>query len=400
LLVLSLCTAAADWPRFGGPTGDFQISPLDSPLRWPDGGPKRLWERPLGEGYSGIVVEGSSLYTMFRREDKQEVVVRLDTETGKTRWEYAYDAPLPADYDRFNSTGPRATPLIAGDRLFTAGAGGKLHCLDRKTGKVIWSRDIVKDFHGQIRINGYAASPIAWRDTVIVLPWAPDGAIMALRLSDGSVVWKKHSFMVSYATPMVIKFAGHEQLIAQFSDEVTGLNPDSGELLWSFPHTNDQKVNASSPVWSNDGFMFLSSAYSGAGRMLHLFTDGSATKVEEVWSQRLVRVHHSDAVRIGDIIYASSGDNGPCPLAAAEFKTGKVLWRDRSFPKASLIAIGNQLLILDEDGNLALATPGEKGLDVHGKIAVLKSNAWTPPTLVGKRVYMRDRSTIVSFSFE
>ena len=116
----------------------------------------------------------------------------LDADTGKTLWEFAYDAPLPADFDRFNTTGPRATPLIAGDKLFTVGAGGKMYCLDRNTGKAVWNHDFIKDFNGQIRVNGYAASPIEWRDTVIVLPNAPGAAIMALRQSDGSVVWKKH----------------------------------------------------------------------------------------------------------------------------------------------------------------------------------------------------------------
>src|SRR5205823_1324262 len=117
-VMIPVCLGAADWPQFGGPTGDFQ-APTDAvPLRWPAGGPKRIWQRPLGEGYSGIVIFGSSLYTMYRRDDKQEVIVSMDTTSGKTLWEYGYDAPLPADFDRHNTTGPRATPLIVGSLLF------------------------------------------------------------------------------------------------------------------------------------------------------------------------------------------------------------------------------------------------------------------------------------------
>jgi outer membrane protein assembly factor BamB len=394
LIVLILPLGAADWPRFGGPTGDFRIALPDSPLRWPEGGPKPLWQRSLGDGYSSIVVAGAALYTMYRREDKQEVVVSLDADTGKTLWEYSYDAPLPADFDRFSaSDGPRASPLIVGDLLFTVGAAGKMHALNRHNGKVVWSHDFISDFDGKIRVNGYAPSPIAWRDTVIVFPNAPNAAVAALRQSTGEVVWKKHSFLVSYATPILINASGRDQFVTQFSDHVTGLDPASGDLLWSYPHTNEEKVNAAIPVWREDGFLFLSNAYGGGSKMLHLDQAGG-TKVEELWTQRLVRIHHSDPVRIGDIIYAATGDLGPCPLSATELKTGRVLWRDRNFPKASLVAVGDQLLILDEDGTLALGTPGEKGLDIHGKIAVLAANSWTPPTVVGKRIYLRDRSTI------
>lgn len=399
LLALPLC--AADWPGFGGPTGDFQVAPSEPPLRWPEGGPKKLWQHELGDGYSSIVAAGTTLYTMYRRGDQQEVIVSLDTENGKTLWEYVYDAPLPADFDRFNaSTGPRATPLIAGDRLFAVGAGGQMHCLDRRRGEVIWKRDLIRDFGGRLRINGYAPSPIAWRDTVIVFPNAPHAAIAALRQSTGEVLWKRHSFLVSYATPILVRFAGRDQLIAQFSDEVAGLDPDSGDLLWSHPHGNDQKVNAALPVWSGDGLLFLSTAYNGGSRMLRLLAEPGATRVEQLWTQRLVRVHHTDAVRIRDTIYAATGDLGPCPLSATEIQTGHVLWRERGFQEASLVAVGDQLLILDEDGTLALATPGETGLEIHGKTAVLSSNSWTPPTLVGRRVYLRDRRQIAALELQ
>src|SRR6185369_713263 len=172
---------AAEWPRFGGPTSDFQIAGAD--LSWPPGGPKIRWKRELGAGYSGIAVEGTSLYTMHRRDDQLEVVSCLDADTGKTNWEFSYDAPLPADYDRHNGTGPRVTPLIDENLMFTVGAGGKMHCIDRRTHKALWSKEFIADFGGSIRVNGYAPSVVGWRDTVIVMPNGPGAAIVALRKS-------------------------------------------------------------------------------------------------------------------------------------------------------------------------------------------------------------------------
>jgi outer membrane protein assembly factor BamB len=397
LLTIPVCLFAADWPRFGGPNGDFHLP--EATLRWPEGGPKKVWQRALGEGYSGVVNEGPTLYTMYRR-GAQEVAIAMEAETGKAIWEFAYDAPLPADFDVSNTTGPRATPLISGDVLYIAGAGGKFHCLDRKTGKPRWSHDLIGEFGGELRHNGYSASPLAWKDTVIVFPWAPGAAIMALRKSDGAVAWKQHSFVVSYSSPMLIQVGGRNQILMQFSDEVTGLDPSNGNLLWKFPHTNNEKVNVALPVWRGDGLMFLSSGYGTGGRLLSLTQDGDTTRVEQVWTQPIVRVHHSDMVRIGDLLLAASGDMGPCPLTATDVKTGKLLWRDRTFPKASLVAVGKQLLILDEEGVLGLATPTETGLTVHGKMAVLENNSWTPPTVVGTRVYVRDRKNLAAYLFE
>jgi outer membrane protein assembly factor BamB len=404
VLALFVCLHAAalveDWPRFGGPSGDFQVPAPSAPLRWPSAGPKTIWKRTLGDGYASIAVEGQTLFTMYRHDGK-EFVVSLDANTGKTIWEFSYDAPLQPAFDHAATEGPRSTPLIAGDAIITSGVTAKVHCLDKKTGKIRWSRDLVHDFDGQLRNNGYSASPLAWKDTVIVTPWAPNAAIAALKISDGTLVWKKHSYVVSYSSPTILKIGGQEQLVTMFSNEVTGLDPANGNLIWSFPHANPGTlVNVALPVLGDDGLMFLSSGYGTGARALKITGSGASTKVEQVWEQALVRVHHSDVVRIGDVAYGASGDVGPCPLTATDVKMGKLLWRDRTFPKASLVAVGSQLILVDEDGNLGLATPGPKGLEVQGKAQVLQNISWTPPTVIGKRIYLRDLKTIMAVELE
>ncbi len=136
-LVLSLAAAAqgSDWPQWGGPARDFKSEAKGLAAAWPEGGPRRLWSRELGEGYSAIAAEGGRLFTMYRR-GAQDVVVALDAATGKTVWEYAYDAPFSAEYSMENGPGPHATPTVAGALVFAAGPTGKLHALDKKTGKL------------------------------------------------------------------------------------------------------------------------------------------------------------------------------------------------------------------------------------------------------------------------
>ena len=177
------------------------------------------------------------------------------------------------------------------------------------------------------------------------------------------------------------------------------MDPDDGRVLWSHPHTNTQKGSVAIPGWA-DGLLLVSSAYDGGSQALRLTLEGNTWKAEQAWTHRQMRVHHSDMVRIGRTVYAASGDMGTCPLAAVDLATGKLLWRDRTFPKASLLVTGKRLLILDEDGNLAMATPNEKGLEIHGRIQAMEATSWTPPTVVGTRVYLRDHHNIAAYSFQ
>jgi outer membrane protein assembly factor BamB len=150
------------------------------------------------------------------------------------------------------------------------------------------------------------------------------------------------------------------------------------------------------PVWGSDKLLFISSGYDGGSRVIKLSRSGDKTNVEEVWAHRLMRVHFTDAIRVGDVVYGSSGDFGPAPFTAVDVKTGKVLWRNRSFPRASFLFADGRFIILDEDGQLLLATATQEGLTVISKTQLLGSQAWTVPSLAGTRLYVRDRKNIMA----
>jgi outer membrane protein assembly factor BamB len=405
LCLLAACAASSaaqanDWPQWGGPQRNFVSGAKGLAAAWPEGGPRRLWGRELGEGYSAIAAEGERLFTMYRRGN-QDVVVALDAATGKTLWEYAYDAPFSADYSMENGPGPHATPTVAGERVFTAGPTGKLHALDKKTGKLLWGHDLMSEYKGTLRVNGYACSPLVYRDTVIMQVGGAGNSLMAFRQKDGSVAWKRHDFKNSPSSPLVISVGGQDQLVAFMYDEVVGVEPQTGELLWSHPHKTEFGLNVSTPVWGDDNLLFISSSYGGGSRGLRL-TRGKEgkTTVEEVWAHALMRVHYGNAVRLGDFVYASSGDFGTAPFTALNVKTGKIAWRDRTLARASLLAADGRLILLDEDGNLILATPTPEGLKVHSKAELLKNNAWTVPTLAGTRLYVRDRKNVIALDMK
>jgi outer membrane protein assembly factor BamB len=382
-----------DWTQFGGPHRDFMLDVKGLAAAWPEAGPKQLWTRELGNGYSQIIADKGKLYTMYRKGE-QEIVISLDGASGKTLWEYGYKAVVTNQMT--HAIGPRATPLVVGKLLYAFGALGNFHCFDKQSGKVIWSHDVMTEFKAPLPDECYGSSPLAYKNTVIIPVGAPGASLMAFNQKDGSVVWKKQDFVISNSSPILIKVGAQDQLVMVMQENIVGLDPNNGELLWSHPHKNKTKTNVSTPVWGNDNLLFCSSAYDSGGRMLKLTKDGNKTRVEEVWFQRLLRIHFTNVIRLGDTLYGSSGDFGPAPFTAIDARTGTLLWRDRGVARASFIYADGRFILMDEDGNLALASPTQAGLKMHSKVQLLTNTAWTPPTLAGKSLYLRDLKTIMA----
>jgi len=385
---------SGSWLQWGGPNRNFKADSKGLASSWPENGPKRLWSRELGDGHSTVIAEGNTLYTMYSKGE-QETVIALAADTGKTIWEHSYEATAQGMNLEYGK-GPHATPLIVGNNLYTAGARAKVHCLDKKTGKVIWMHDLWQEYKGTFEDRGYSCSPIAYKNTIILTVGGAGQALAAFNQKDGKMVWKKHDFMTSPNSHIIINVDGQDQLVAFLGKEIIGVDPNNGDLLWSHPHVTEWGLNISMPVWGEDNLLFLSSAYSGGSRVLKLARAGGKTTPTEVWFHRRLRIHHSNAIRVGDLVYGSSGDFGPAFFTAVDVKTGKTLWQDRSFPKVNFIYAEGKFIMLDEDGNLTLASATPEGLKVLSKAELLRSRAWTAPTLVGTKLYARDRKSIVA----
>jgi len=391
------------WVQWGGPNRNFKAESKGLAMSWPSSGPRQIWSRDLGEGHSSIIVDGSRLYTMYRpagllskiKRSEEEVVVAIDANTGKTIWEQRYPAPT-AGLDFEYGAGPHATPLVAGNRIYTSGTNKQIHALDKQTGKVIWFHDLVKEFNAKPSGRGYTCSPIAYKNTVIVTAGGSEQSVMAFNQQDGKVAWKNQSFALAPASPILINLDGQDQLVVFGGDEVIGLDPNNGGLLWSHPHKTEWGLNISTPVWGDDKLLFISSAYNSGSRLLQLAKTGDKTTVKELWFTNKMRVHIGTVIRIADHVYGSSGDFGPAFINAVDLKTGKVAWQERGFARATFLYADGKFILLDEDGTLALATMTPTGMNVHAKAEVLSSIAWTVPTLVGTRLYLRDRKTMMA----
>ena len=400
--------AAGEWRQWGGPNRNFLSGTVELADRWPDTGPRVRWSRPLGLGHSSIVVDEDRLFTLYRpgREvsrsgpwEREEAVIALDAATGETLWEYTYPSE-PLNFS--HGAGPHATPLVVGARVFTAGTNKQIHAFDKATGRLVWSHDLVNDFGAPPTLirpavkAGYACSPIAYKDTVILSAGGRGQAVMAFRQSDGAVVWKSGDFLVAQAAPILIDFDGQMQVVVVGGQTINGLDPDTGELLWSHGHDTSGDMNNSMPVWGDDRVLFVTSAYNGGSRALRLRRQGDRTRVEELWFTNRLQIMFANAIRIGDHVYGTSGGFGPAFLTALDITTGELAWQERGFGRSSLLYADGKAIILDEDGSLVLARLSAEGLQVLSKTQLFDTTSWTVPALVGTTLYARDRERIMA----
>jgi outer membrane protein assembly factor BamB len=384
-----------EWGQWGGPERNFQVPARPIAAQWPAGGPKVLWKRSLPFGSSSIAVDGARLFTMYRDGDN-EVVLALDDATGKTVWEYRYPAPFLKGMNMNTGPGPHATPLVVGDRLFTAGVTGKFHCLDKNTGKLLWMRGLIEEMGGSVMLRGYSNSPLRYGKNVIVMVGGAGHTIAALDLETGVTRWQGGDFQNSHSSPVFINVDGEKQVACVVEKAVAGFDPESGRLLWSHPHENRGGDITYTLLWGADNLLFFSGAYQGGSRVLELHRNHGTTSIRELWFHRQLRVHHSNAMRIGEYVYASNGDFGGTIFECVDIRNGEIKWRERAIPRANTLLVGGRALILDEDGVLHLGTLSPEGWREACRFQALENLAWTPPSIGGTILYLRDRKSIMA----
>jgi outer membrane protein assembly factor BamB len=394
----------ADWTLWGGPQRNFQVA-VAGPLAesWPSEGPKRLWQRELGEGYSAIAVRGDTLYTMYRREppvwqlfaSDQEVVAALDAKTGTTKWEFAYDVRFRSD----QGSGPHVMPQVVGDLVFSVGATGKLHALEANSGRLAWKRDLYAEFGATRNLFGYASHPLPYRDRLILACGGKGAAVVALEQKSGRILWTGHTFKNSFSSPILVNAAGRDQVIVLGAQQILGIDPVTGQALWQHPlGTDPGAALAATPQWdAKTQTVFFS--HHGGTTALKLSSAGSRVGVEREWHTSKARSVFSNLLLAGDIIYTARASYGPGFLTSADIKTGELRWSTRGFPNANMLQADGKLIILDEDGWLSLAVPMPNGsVQIRSKAQVLSHNAWTIPTLAGTTLYVRDRKIIAALA--
>lgn len=385
--------SAGEWTQWGGPSRDFKLTGANIKEKWADGSLAPLWKRDLGEGYSAIVCGGGKLYTMYRTGDDEHVIA-LSADKGATLWDYTYAAPLLPKTETSFGRGPNATPLLAGDRLVTIGFTSKLLCLNVADGKPLWSHDLYKDYEGTFLQFGYSSSPLLHNDTVILPTGSKSGGVMAFALTNGAIRWTSPVTLDnSYSTPILTKIGAKTHLVFVTSTDIVGLDADNGELLWKHAYKNQWDTHCTTPVDCGGGRLFFPSF--GGGVALQITASASGVDAKELWTTKKVGAGQMNVVYDGEHLYGSSGSERASFYSAVSMKDGAEVWRERMAPAQSLFVDG-RLLALDENGVLHMLKASPEKFEVLGKVELLQNKAWTAPTLVDGKLYMRDQKSILA----
>lgn len=385
------------WRGFGGPNSDFSVERIELSFNQP---PTVLWSQELGFGNSSIVVFEDELFTTFRKVDANgatsadETVVSLDTNTGRILWELSYtERPIEGQNDYGGGTGPHATPFVTERHVFTLGYAGTLHCLDRKTGDVIWKKQLVNDFGAEVIQFGFSASPVVLDDKLVIQTSGEQAGLMALDPFTGEVIWKSPPTGASYATPVLMEIAGEQHLVFHSRDTVQGVRLQDGLVRWEFKLPKEGLTNVPTPLLVGEGRVFIAGQGVGGAMVILVVEDGGGFKVDELWRNTRVNFFHNSFIQQGKFVFGGSSF-----LYAIDLKDGETAWTERGYELANVIGIGAKALLAPKDGRIVLAALDDDGVDELHAIEVFETEAWAPPTIVGDRVYARDREALVALS--
>ena len=387
---------ASDWPQWRGPNRDGISQEVGLLKKWPDGGPQVLWRVSFGEGFSGISVADGRVYTMFS-DTEDEFVVCLDAANGEEIWRFRTDKTF---YEYEGGNGPRATPTIDGELLFTVSAQGKFYALHSVNGEKIWSYDLIKDFKGYMPRWGFSSSPLVEGNHLFVEVGGVNGKfIVAFDKKNGDVLWSSHTDKLGYASPIAVTIGGVRQLIVFAGHRLLSVSTDNGELLWSFPwRTGRYDVHAATPIFIPPDKIYISSAYGKGAAVLRVkVTDSPESsarnkiEVEEVWRNGRMQNRLATSVLYDNHLYGFHRTILKCIDAS----TGVEKWKTRGFGEGTLMLADGHLIILGDRGKLGLVKATASAYHEAASAEVLNGLCWTVPTLANGRLYARNEKEMV-----
>jgi outer membrane protein assembly factor BamB len=397
ILSLLFCSASLsivncqlyEW-RGPGRTGIYNETGLLK--KWPDGGPKLLWETDkLGDGYSAVTVSDDAVY-VTGRIDSSDVLTAL-TLDGKIKWKTIYGKAW-----MINHTGTRCIPTYYNGNIFLISGSGDIVCIG-SNGKIRWSKNHFSLYEGKPLMFGISESPLIVDNMVIATPGGKKASMVAFNINDGKVVWEAEPLNEEqqYVNPKLIEYAGKKMILTVMGADILAVDAKNGKILWKVNYAlinggtgKVMKNHAITPIY-RDGYVLIANGYNWVSLKLKLSADASSAEV--VWENRNFDPQLGGVVLLGNNVYGANHMSKPTDTwICLDWNTGKTLWTSKWYSKGSIIAADGMLYLYEEkSGHVALVKPDSTKLDVISEFQIKKGEGpfWAHPVISKGRLYIR-----------
>ena len=373
-----------DWPGFRGSRRDGIVHRTQIKTDWSASPPVQIWRRPVGPGWSSFAVDGDLFYTQEQRGEN-EIVACYKMSTGEPVWSHRDSARF---FESNAGAGPRATPTLEKGRLYTFGATGILNALDAKTGAVVWTRNVASDTNTKTPFWGFSGSPLVIDNLVIV---AASGQLVGYDASTGSRRWLGPNAGGSYSSPHLVAIDNVAQVLLMSSAGVTSISPTDGKQLWQHAWAGNSIVQ---PALNNDGNVIITSQENGA-RRLSVAHDAKGWTVSERWTSNALKPYFNDFVIHKGHAFGFDGRI----LSCIDLKDGQRKWKGGRYGNGQLVLLADQdlLLVLSEEGELALVKATAEQFTEISKLPAIEGKTWNHPVLVGNVLLVRNSEEMAAF---
>ena len=368
------------YPQFLGPNRDGKLSGPKLVRDWKQNPPRELWRHAVGTGWSGFAITGQRAITQEQR-GAEELIVCYDALSGREIWSHT-------DNSRYATTiageGPRATPTLAGDRVYAMGGTGVLNVLDLASGRRLWSRDTLAEHHATLPEWGVACSPLVTERAVIVTVGGHNSSLVAYDKQTGGVLWASGNDDVHWSSPIRASLNGLQQILI-FSENVSSYDEQSGRLLWQYPWRN-RYPHVSVPLVLSGNRLLISQGYGTGSELLEIARTNDHWHATRIWKSIRLKSKFGTLLVLDDFVYGL--DDGA--LACIDVNSGELKWKGERCGHGQMLLIDRLLLLMAESGELILLEPNPSEQHVLARCKVFSQKTWNPLALAGDLLVLRN----------
>ena len=373
-----------DYPQFLGPNRDAKMPGIKLNRDWTKHPPQRLWRQNIGAGWSSFAVAGDFAITQEQR-GAIEMVVAYDLTSGRVRWSHGdstgFISPITGD-------GPRATPTIAQNRVYTQGATGWLNCLELKSGKRLWAKNILQDNNAQIKEWGMAGSPLVVDSLVVVSAGGQNNqSLAAYHQDDGRKIWSAGQDRAGYSSPLLTALLGTRQILIFNLGNVVAHEAVTGKILWEFSWPGGGTQHVAQPVVLPEHRVLVSSGYGVGCKLIQIQpADSTGFRATLVWETNQLKAKFNNVVQRDGYIYGL--DDGI--LVCLDLATGTRKWKAGRYGHGQLVNVDDLLLVQAESGDVVLVEATPAAHEELARFAALAGKTWNNPALAGEYLLVRN----------